>query len=153
MGRNEIVEVSADGGIARIHRDNGIIQESRFFPVGVYCFQPSTFQFYKKGESFLDIKEQLLPRMLENGKHVAAHQLAGGWQYLFNLEDYMRMNEEVLTGRLGNLSYRQQISPDVWVGQNVRIGNRVNFIPPVWSHKAIITQRRCYNQPSIYFKN
>ncbi len=130
-GRSEVVEVSENGGIARIHRESGGEPETRFFPVGIYCFQPSIFQCYRKGESFLDIKEQLLPRMLEAGMNVAAQQLPGNWQYLFNIADYMKMNEEVLAGRLGTISYQRQISPNVWVGQNVRIGSRVNFIPPV----------------------
>jgi len=130
-GRSEVVEVSENGGIARIYRNNGVIQETRFFPVGIYCFQPSVFKFFHKGESFLDLKEQLLPRLMEAGQNVAAHQLPGEWQYLFNLEDYVKMNEAVLSGRLGNISYPQQISPNVWAGQNVRIGSRVNLIPPV----------------------
>jgi lipopolysaccharide/colanic/teichoic acid biosynthesis glycosyltransferase/dTDP-glucose pyrophosphorylase len=129
--RSEVVEVSEQGGIARIHRNDGVIQASRFFPVGVYCFQPSVFDFYRKGESFLDIKEQLLPRLLEAGQKVNAQQLPGEWQYLFNLEDYMKINEGVLSGRFGSLNYQRQISPNVWTGQNVRIGSRVNFIPPV----------------------
>jgi lipopolysaccharide/colanic/teichoic acid biosynthesis glycosyltransferase/dTDP-glucose pyrophosphorylase len=130
-GRNEIVEVSENGGIARIDRGDGIIQSSRFFPMGIYCFQPEVFQFYRAGESFLDIKEQLLPRMLAAGRNVLAQQLSGNWQYLFNIDDYMRMNEEVLSGRLGDIAYQRQISPNVWVGQNARIGSRVNLIPPV----------------------
>jgi lipopolysaccharide/colanic/teichoic acid biosynthesis glycosyltransferase/dTDP-glucose pyrophosphorylase len=130
-GRSEVVEVSENGGIARIHRGSSSAPESHFFPVGIYCFQPSIFQCYNKGESFLDIKEQLLPRMLEAGMNVAVQQLPGNWQYLFNLSDYMKMNEDVLAGRLGTISYQRQISPNVWVGKNVRIGSRVNFIPPV----------------------
>ncbi len=131
LGRSEVVEVSENGGMARINRGDGVIQSSRFFPLGIYCFQPSVFQYYRPGESFLDLKEQLLPRLLEAGLKVNAQQLSGEWQNLFNLEDYMKMNEGVLSGRFGNITYHRQISPSVWAGQNVRIGSRVNFIPPV----------------------
>lgn len=130
-GRNEVVEVSETGSVARVHRGDSTGQDAKFFPVGVYCFQPSVFECYRPGESFLDIKEQLLPRLLEAGKKVTTQQLFGAWQYLFNVDDYMRMNEEVLAGRLGNITYQRQISPDVWIGQNVRLGSRINLIPPI----------------------
>lgn len=130
-GRSEVVEVSENGRMARINRGDGVIQSSRFFPLGIYCFQPSVFQHYRTGESFLDIKEQLLPRLLEAGLKVNAQQLTGEWQDLFNLSDYMKLNEGVLSGRFGNITYHQQISPNVWAGPNVRIGSRVNFIAPV----------------------
>jgi lipopolysaccharide/colanic/teichoic acid biosynthesis glycosyltransferase/dTDP-glucose pyrophosphorylase len=130
-GRNEVVEVSETGGIAHIRRDDGAGQDAKFFPVGVYCFQPSVFQCYRPGESFLDIKEQLLPRLLEAGMKVTVQQLSGAWQYLFNVDDYMRMNEKVLAGHLGNITYQRQISPNVWVGQNVHLGSRINLIPPI----------------------
>ncbi|NUO80561.1 sugar transferase [candidate division KSB1 bacterium] len=131
FGRSEVVEVSENGNMARINRGDGVIQSSRLFPLGIYCFQPSVFQHYRQGESFLDIKEQLLPRLLEAGLKVNAQQLAGDWQNLFNLEDYMKMNEGALSGRFGNITYQRQISPNVWVGRNVHISSRVNFIPPV----------------------
>ncbi len=131
FGRSEVVEVSENGGMARIDRGDGVIQSARFFPLGIYCFEPSVFQHYRQGESFLDIKEQLLPRLLEAGLKVNAQQLPGEWQNLFNLEDYMKMNEGALAGRFGNITYQRQISPSVWVGRNVHIGSRVNFIPPV----------------------
>lgn len=131
LGRSEVVEVSEDGAMARINRGDGVIQSSRFFPVGVYCFQPSVFQHYRTGESFLDLKEQLLPRLLEAGLKVHAQQMTGEWQNLFNLEDYMKLNEAVLSDRLGSITYHRQISPNVWAGQNVRIGSRVNFIGPI----------------------
>ncbi|MCG3154364.1 MAG: Bifunctional protein GlmU [bacterium] len=130
-GRHEIVEVNEDGSIGRVHRGETARTDFRFFPVGVYCFQPSVFDFFRKGESFLDIKEQLLQRMMENGRPVIAHQLPGEWQYLFTLEDYLKLNDTVLAGQLGSISYQHQISPNVWIGQNVRLGNRVNLIPPV----------------------
>lgn len=131
LGRSEVVEVSENGGMARIDRGDGVIQSCRFFPLGIYCFQPSVFKHFRAGETFLDIKEQLLPRLLESGLKVNAQQLSGEWQYLFNLEDYMKINEGVLAGRFGNITYQRQISPNVWAGQNVRVGSRVNFIPPV----------------------
>ncbi len=130
-GRNEVVELSENGDVARIQRQDGAAPEAQFFPVGIYCFQPTVFQCYRKGESFLDLKEQLLPRLLEAGMKVVTQQLTGDWQYLFNLEDYMHLNEAVLAGRLGNVAYQRQISPGVWVGQNVRLGSRVNMIPPI----------------------
>ncbi len=131
LSHNEVVEVSEDGGMARINRGDGVIQSSRFFPMGIYCFQPSVFKHYRAGESFLDIKEQLLPRLLEAGCKVNAQQSTGEWQNLFNLEDYMKLNDAVLSGRLGNITYHRQISHNVWAGQNVRIGSRVNFIGPI----------------------
>lgn len=128
---HESVEFADDGTIKQITRDNGAVQNDSLFPVGIYCFQPEIFEAFKQGESFLDIKEQLIPRLAAAGKKIASYELSGAWHYLYTIDDYVRLNEEVLEGRLSTFAAHEPMAPDVWLGENVKLGRNVNFIAPV----------------------
>ena len=130
-GRQERVEISASGHVTNVQRGLAVESRDKMFPMGIYCFQPEIFQFFRPSETFFDIKEQLLPRLLENGAAVAACELGGNWRYLYTVEDYLQMNREVLEGRFPATHRPQARLHDIGIGKEVRMGRNVNLIPPV----------------------
>jgi lipopolysaccharide/colanic/teichoic acid biosynthesis glycosyltransferase/dTDP-glucose pyrophosphorylase len=126
----EIVEISKSGAVLRILRGEGLQETSRFFAVGVYCFDPVIFRFFRPEEKFLDIKEQLVSRLLEAGMPVASQELTGNWQYLYGVEDYVKMNWDILAGRLESAALPESAS-QLWIGAKVRFGQEVSLTPPV----------------------
>lgn len=127
----EAVELSADGSLNKVLRGEGLNQKFHFFPMGIYCFDPVIFNSYRPGETFLDIKEQLLPRLREAGLNVSAHELAGHWRYINTIEDYLKMNWEVLTGELNATPFMKQVHPQIWAGNNVHVAKGTTIKPPV----------------------
>ena len=110
---------------------NGLQKATHFFPTGIYCFDPAIFKLYTDGETFLDIKEQLLPRILDAGMKVSSCQASGSYRFLYSLEDYMQLNQDVLNGAFSSFPRHKEISHEVWSGKNVRIGKNVTFIGPI----------------------
>lgn len=126
----EIVEITKSGEVLRILRGEGLQDASRFFATGVYCFDPAIFGFYRPEENFLDIKEQLVPRLLEAGLLVASQELTGSWRYIYGVEDYVKMNWDILAGRLESAALPEKAS-QLWIGAKVRFGQEVSLTPPV----------------------
>lgn len=136
----EGVELTETGSVLRIIRGEGLEEKARLFPAGVYCFDPAIFRLYGKDEIFLDIKEQLVPRLLDAGLAVASHELTGAWRYIYGIEDYMKMNWEVLAGRFESAVLPAAVSPQVWVGSKVQFGADVCLTPPIMIGNNTIVQ-------------
>lgn len=110
-------------------------------PAGLYLFEPDVFPWIDKG--YMDIDEQLIPRLLDHGAVTAT------WDYsadrespraMRHLEDFMTSEHQMLMRGLGNPgqitsrlgpAHLSQIADGVWVGRNVRISSWASVIGPV----------------------
>jgi NDP-sugar pyrophosphorylase family protein len=99
-------------------------------PAGVYVFDPSVLSSIDPGIYF-DIKEQLLPRLREEGRPIHAYELRGYARNILELEDYLRINRAVLRGDVNGFRFEGQIADGIWVGRGTQISQMATLLGPV----------------------
>ncbi|HEV8374709.1 MAG TPA: sugar transferase [Candidatus Polarisedimenticolia bacterium] len=99
-------------------------------PVGVYVFDPSVLSAIEPGVYF-DIKEQLLPRLVETGKAIHAADLAGYCKNVLELRDYLRINRAVLRGDVNGFQFEGRVADGIWVGRGSQVSMMAHLFGPV----------------------
>jgi lipopolysaccharide/colanic/teichoic acid biosynthesis glycosyltransferase/NDP-sugar pyrophosphorylase family protein len=99
-------------------------------PVGVYVFDPAVLSAITPG-AYFDIKEQLLPRLREEGRQIHAFELGGYTRNILELEDYLRINRAVLRGDVNGFQFEGQIAEGIWVGRGTQISQMATLLGPL----------------------
>jgi len=99
-------------------------------PAGVYVFDPTVLSSIDPGVYF-DIKEQLLPRLREEGRSIQACELRGYARNILELEDYLRINRAVLRGDVNGFRFEGQIAEGIWVGRGTQVSQMATLLGPV----------------------
>jgi len=99
-------------------------------PAGVYVFDPTILSSIDPGVYF-DIKEQLLPRLREEGRTIQACELRGYARNILELEDYLRINRAVLRGDVNGFRFEGQIAEGIWVGRGTQVSQMATLLGPV----------------------
>ncbi|HEV8337643.1 MAG TPA: sugar transferase [Candidatus Polarisedimenticolia bacterium] len=99
-------------------------------PAGVYVFDPSVLSSIDPGVYF-DIKEQLLPRLRDEGRVIQACELRGYARNILELEDYLRINRAVLRGDVNGFRFEGQIAEGIWVGRGTQVSQMATLLGPV----------------------
>ena len=99
-------------------------------PTGVYVFDPGILSSITPGIYF-DIKEQLLPRLREEGLPIHAFELGGYARNILELEDYLRINRAVLRGDVNGFQFEGQIAEGIWVGRGTQVSQMATIFGPV----------------------
>jgi lipopolysaccharide/colanic/teichoic acid biosynthesis glycosyltransferase len=131
----ERVLLGADGGIDSIVQIlPSMDQRSNLRTSGMYIIESSVLD-HVNSNGFVDMKEQLLPRLRSSGMKIV------GWKHTgFNVDvrtmgDYLRVNFELLRNTElanGHLHGRYtEVTSNVWVGQNVSIDPSATLVRPL----------------------
>jgi lipopolysaccharide/colanic/teichoic acid biosynthesis glycosyltransferase/dTDP-glucose pyrophosphorylase len=99
-------------------------------PVGIYVFDPAVLSAIDPGVYF-DIKEQLLPRLRQEGKAVFACEVRGYCRHVLELKDYLGVNRSVLRGDVNGYRFDGQIADGIWVGRGSQVSPLATLIGPV----------------------
>jgi len=99
-------------------------------PAGVYVFDPAVLSCIQPGIYF-DIKEQLLPRLREEGRPIHAFELRGYSRNILELEDYLRINRAVLRGDVNGFQFEGQIAEGIWVGRGSQVSQMATLLGPL----------------------
>jgi len=105
-------------------------EQSSPVPVGIYVFDPEALATIEPGIYF-DIKEQLLPRLRQNGKAVFACEMRGYCRNVLELKDYLGINRSVLRGDVNGYRFDGQIADGIWVGRGSEVSPIATLIGPV----------------------
>jgi NDP-sugar pyrophosphorylase family protein/lipopolysaccharide/colanic/teichoic acid biosynthesis glycosyltransferase len=128
----ERVEVQADGTVRNLHRCGPADRWQReFYPVGIYLFDPEVFKLIGDADRYVDLKEQLFPRLRDAGLPVYAYLFEGYWRNLNGIEDYFLLNRDLVLGRTNGCSLGREIRPGVWAGEGVTIAPDASLVPPL----------------------
>ncbi len=131
----ENITVTGDGLVKGIH----ILHHSRdhrrlLRPCGVYLFSPDVLERIQD-LSYVDIKEQLIPRLRESDIPVYAYEAKGSIRNINSLNDYFQLNREILLNGLRNKELvnccKTEISDRIWVGNNVKIAPGAYLLGPL----------------------
>ncbi|RJP18978.1 MAG: hypothetical protein C4520_13585 [Candidatus Abyssobacteria bacterium SURF_5] len=124
-GNNEIEEV------VQLHFS--MDRRSNMETSGIYVLESQVLEHIKP-TGFMDMKEQLLPKVRKSGMKVE------GWKHKQNcagirtIGDYLRMNFELLRDTpqaKQHLDDYQEITSQIWVGRNVSIDPTATLIRPL----------------------
>ncbi|RLG86178.1 MAG: NDP-sugar synthase [Thermoprotei archaeon] len=86
---------------------------------GIYVFEPEVLKLIPEGRSKLSI--HVLPKLIEM-KQLAGYIHKGLWSDIEELQDYFRINIELL----------RKVCKDTCIESNVDIGESVELIPPIY---------------------
>ncbi len=99
-------------------------------PAGVYMFDPAVLGSIEPG-IYYDIKEQLLPRLRQEGKPVFACEIQGYCRNVLEMNDYLKVNRSVLRAEVNGYRFEGQIADGIWVGRGSDVSPQATLLGPV----------------------
>jgi mannose-1-phosphate guanylyltransferase len=104
-------------------------------PSGIYVCEPEVLK-HIPAVGYCDIKEQLIPRLLDRGLRVGALPLHGWAAEVVNTSTYLALHRELLRSSLSaEVGYcpgeYRPYAPDVWVSASAQIGRNVRLFGPL----------------------
>lgn len=127
----ESIATSHDGRIQRLeilHPSKDKRRHNRFG--GVYLFDSKVLEFIQSN-GYVDIKEQLLPELHKAGHRIFGHPLQGFHACIRSIEEYYKIQQDILqTGMFDGSGY-VQVSDAVWIGEGTRISPSSYILGPV----------------------
>lgn len=106
---------------------NGVVE-----PAGIFLIEPAALEFIQS-VGYQDIKEQLLPKVIDAGMHVKCHVVSGKVQLIHGTENYI----QALGMALGSVNPEMardyiQIKPGVWQHVTAKVDPTARLIGSVW---------------------
>ena len=136
-GRNGLdnIVIGENGHIKKCFKLHHSKDKRRVFAVnGLYVFNPEVLHEIPDHD-YMDIQEQLIPRLSDKGLPVCAYEINGSIKMIHDLPDYYRLHKELLYNGYLNKKGRQrsltEVMDRVWVGENVRISPTAYLLGPL----------------------
>lgn len=122
----------------------------------IYVCSPELLE-YLSDKSIKSFEEDLIPRLLEQGKYVEVLTVDGVWEPLTQLSYYWTLNTNMLKGVCGDVEIPgKEIAPGVFVGSNTKIKTNLqaNIKGPVLiGNDTIIKNNVTIDGPTIIGNN
>ncbi len=130
----ESVCIASDGKIKSYHMiHSSIDKRSPWKYSGIYIFSPVILGFIN-GSSYMDIKEQLIPALQRKSLNVFAYEIEGCYRYLESVNDYLRVQRDILLERVTKGLYfdkKEEAAEKVWTGKDVKISPKSYLLGPI----------------------
>ncbi|MFZ5907793.1 MAG: exopolysaccharide biosynthesis polyprenyl glycosylphosphotransferase [Nitrospirota bacterium] len=98
---------------------------------GIYIVDPSAIAFIDANK-YMDIKEQLLPRLKQESDSLFAYEIRGDYRHIAGVQDYVTLHWDLLVNAAGvYCGNNREIAEGVWVGRNVTISPNAYIMGPV----------------------
>ena len=98
---------------------------------GIYVMQPEVFDYVAEGE-VVDWSGDVFPQLLAEGKAIYGYVADGYWEDVGTLESYIRVQADVLTGKVDTQLDGFEVSPGVWVGEGADVHPDVQLKGPLY---------------------
>ncbi len=98
---------------------------------GIYCVAPDVLNLIP-ADTPADWAQDVIPQLLERGAPVHGYVTDAYWEDVGSLSAYLRVQEDVLAGRVGASPPGFEIRPGVWLGEGVEIDHEVTLVPPLY---------------------
>ncbi len=96
---------------------------------GIYIFEQEVFKFIPENK-FFDFGRDLWPRLLKAGLPIYGYATDAYWCDVGDLSAYRKTIMDVLDGKVRVKMPGRKLKNSVWIGENVKIGKKVQFTPP-----------------------
>lgn len=104
---------------------------------GIYILEPSTLDYYKKGDSF-DFSKDLFPKLLEDSVPMYGYITEDYWCDIGDLNSYKQTQFDMLEGKVKFNSDYLEIQKGVWIQEHIEVEKNVTLIPPIYIGKNTI---------------
>ncbi len=98
---------------------------------GIYILEPEVLNYIPENEPF-DFSKDLFPMLLEKGAPLYGYIANGYWCDIGNLEQFLKANIDVLTGKVKIKIPGREILPGIFVNEDVDISHSAFIKPPVY---------------------
>lgn len=116
-----IVITNAEGRIARFLEKPGWGEVfSDTINTGIYIIEPEVLDYIPDDRPY-DFSKELFPRLLSDGFPLYGHVAEGYWCDVGNLEQYVRVQKDILDGLVDVQIPGHRLENDVWLGDGVEI--------------------------------
>lgn len=132
-GAREEVEMDAQGRVVKVNVPHAAESE-QWRCCGLYLMDPDVLR-HVPADLYVDLREQLVPELNEQGVGVHAYRCEGGVEQINTLNDYFRVSGRMLqqSGKKGRGAgwFALERHEDVWVGENTRVAPTAMILGPV----------------------
>ena len=97
---------------------------------GIYIFNHKVID-YIESNSYFDIKEQLLPRLQNDGLSLYAYETDGYCREVDTFKDYFDVTRDILHGNVNGVPLGKEILDGIWIGEGVHLSKKANLLGPV----------------------
>jgi len=98
---------------------------------GIYVMQPEVFDYVADDES-VDWSGDVFPQLLAEGKPIYGYVAEGYWEDVGTLESYVRVQADMLGGKVDAQIDGFEVSPGVWVGEGADVHPDVVLKGPLY---------------------
>jgi len=127
-----VVEQMDGGRIVRfIEKPKKEEAPSNRINAGIYIMERRALDFVPAGK-VVSIEKETFPLLIDNGSGVYGHPIGGYWMDMGTKERYRQLHWDLLDRRFPlRIDGKEMEDKSIWLGDNVRVGQGVLFIPPV----------------------
>jgi len=97
---------------------------------GIYIFEPEIFSYIPSRQPY-DFGHQVLPFLARERKKVYGYLMDDYWADIGNLQDYRRVQKDILEGETGTQISGKQRRKGVWIGEDSEVSESAILEPPV----------------------
>ncbi len=105
-------------------------EQNLYLPLGLYLFEPAVFN-YISADGYMDIREQLVPTMIEYGQEVHVHHVDGDVNRLGNVREYIEANRAVFSCHNGIHDLGREASAGIFIGKDVKVSPEADLNGPL----------------------
>ncbi len=130
---NESLQRDPSGRVTGLSTSHWSEQEPvSLYPCGLYVMEPECLDVIPDGRYF-DVKEQLVPHLVETGRNILSYELDGYWREIHTLNDYFHLNMDVLVGyfRSPHATGIRALCEDVEKQGPVNVDESAHMVGPV----------------------
>lgn len=127
-----VVEQQDNGEIIRfVEKPTRGEAPSNRINAGIYILERSVLDLIPAGKP-VSIERETIPQLIENGCGVYGHPIGGYWMDMGTKERYRQLHWDLLDRRFpAGIEGLDMDDKGIWLGNNIRIGQGVLFVPPV----------------------
>ncbi len=127
-----VVEQADGGRIVRfIEKPKKEESPSNRINAGIYIMERRALDFVPAGQ-VASIEKETFPLLIDNGSGVYGHPIGGYWIDMGTKERYRQLHWDLLDRRFPlRIDGKEMEDKSIWLGDNVRVGQGVLFVPPV----------------------
>lgn len=97
---------------------------------GIYIFEPEIFSYIPSGQ-FYDFGKQVFPFLVRERKKVYGYLMDDYWADIGNLQDYRKVQKDILKGETGTQISGKQSRKGIWIGEDTKVSESAILEPPI----------------------
>ncbi|MFC1520888.1 sugar phosphate nucleotidyltransferase [Elusimicrobiota bacterium] len=103
---------------------------SPYVNTGIYVLEPEVLKLIPDSGAF-DFAKDLWPKLLLSKAPLYGYIHEGYWTDIGNFKQYRQCHKDILDGKINIPFQGREIKPNIWIGNNSKIGSRVKLEAPI----------------------